>query len=501
MPAGGDGLKDLARRALDHAHAAGATYADIRMSRTRHQSVSVKNGNVEGLVEDYSEGFGVRVVVDGAWGFACSSLLSGAQVDSVVAQAVRIAHASARVHPRPVDLGPPVSEQGTYRGPLKIDPFGVPLSDKVELLLRAETALHAHPEIRVGEASCECTHWTKLFCSSEGAEVEQEAWETGGSLEAVAVSDGDMQRRSYPNSVGREVGQGGWELVVAMDLVRAAPRLAEEAAALLRAEQCPPDVTTVVLDASQVALQVHESCGHPTELDRVFGTEAAYAGTSFMTPDLLGQLRYGSDQVTIVADATVPGGLGTFGFDDEGVRAQRVNLIDKGLFVGYLTSRETATQLRDHPAMQASRGPRNPGEQSMGSMRADGWGRIPLIRMTNINLEPGESSLAEMIATTRSGIYMVTNKSWSIDDRRLNFQFATELAYQIKDGKLGKMYRNPSYAGITPDFWNSCDAIGGKDEWRMYGVINCGKGQPGQTMRVGHGAAPARFQNVQVGIS
>lgn len=479
-------IRDLAQRALDAASAAGASYADARLVQTRRQEISVKHGRLDGLEEDESQGLGVRVLFDGAWGFACTSDPSPGAAERTGREAVDVARASARVHRVPVALGPPVASRGQYTGDCQIDPFTISVEDKLALLLEAEETLR-RDDVRVSAASSECSHWRKLFLSTEGAEVEQEAWETGAGLEAVAVLDGEMQRRSFPNSFGRQVLQGGWELVRDMGLVENAPRIADEACALLRADLCPSGTTTVILDASQVALQVHESCGHPTELDRVYGMEAAYAGTSFMTPDLLGQLKYGSDLVTIVADATVPGALGTFGWDDEGVPAQRVNLVNQGRFTGYLTSRETAS-------LQA------PGSTSMGSMRADGWSRIPLIRMTNINLEPGDSSLEEMIAGTSDGIYMVTNKSWSIDDRRLNFQFGTEMAREVKDGKLGRILRNANYAGITPEFWNSCDAVGGRDEWKMWGLINCGKGQPGQTMRVGHGAAPARFRGVKVGI-
>ena len=479
-------IRESALRALDAAKAAGATYADVRHVETRHQDVSVKHGRLAGLEEDMSSGLGVRVLVDGAWGFACTSDPRGEAVEQAGRDAVAVARASALVHRVPVDLGRPVVSRGRYVGPCEVDPFAVSLEDKLGLLLEAEAGLQRETDIRVSSASAECTHWRKLFLSSDGADVEQEAWETGAGMDCAAVLDGDMQHRSYPNSFGRQVGQGGWELVRDMGLVENAPRIADEACALVRADTCPSGLTTVILDASMVSLQVHESCGHPVELDRVYGMEAAYAGTSFMTPDLLGNLRYGSEVVTIVADATVPGALGTFGWDDEGVPAQRVKLVDRGLFTGYLTSRETATQLD--------------GGASMGSMRADGWSRIPLIRMTNINLEPGESSLEEMIGTTREGIYMGTNKSWSIDDRRLNFQFGTEIAYEVRDGKLGRMLRNANYAGITPEFWNSCDAVGNAAEWKMWGLVNCGKGQPGQTMRVGHGAAPARFTNVKVGI-
>ncbi|HEY8740988.1 MAG TPA: TldD/PmbA family protein [Candidatus Dormibacteraeota bacterium] len=480
-------IRDLVLRALDAARADRASYADARWLESRRQEISVKQGRVDGLEEDSSAGLGVRVLVDGAWGFACTSDPRPEAVERAAREAVVVARASARVHLVPVELGPPVTSRGRYRGPCEVDPFSVSLEDKLAVLLRAEQGLQREADIRVSSASAECTHWRKLFMSTDGAEVEQECWETGAGIECAAVLDGDMQKRSFPNSFGREVGQGGWELVRDMGLVGAAPRIADEACALLRADLCPSGTMTVILDASQVGLQVHESCGHPTELDRVFGMEAAYAGTSFMTPDLLGQLRYGSDLVTIVADATVPGALGTFGWDDEGVPAQSVKLVDAGRFTGYLTSRETAAQLGD-------------GSTSMGSMRADGWSRIPLIRMTNINLQPGDSSLEEMIAGTDDGVYMQTNKSWSIDDRRLNFQFGTEIGWEIKNGKLGRILRNPNYAGMTPDFWNSCDAVASRDEWQMWGLVNCGKGEPGQTMRVGHGAAPARFRDVRVGI-
>jgi len=483
---GGNEIKQSATRALDAAVASGAAYADVRAIQTRHQEVSVKQGRLGGLEEDTSAGIGVRALVDGAWGFACTSDPNPAAAEQAGRDAVAVARASARVHHVPVRLGRPVVSRGRYRGPCAVDPFAVSLEDKLKLLLEAERGLQSEADIRVSSASAECTHWRKVFLSSEGADIEQEAWETGAGIECAAVRDGDMQQRSFPNSFGRQVGQGGWELVADMGLVEAAPRVAEEACALLVADACPSAVTTVILDASQVGLQVHESCGHPVELDRVYGMEAAYAGTSFMTPDLLGNLRYGSDLVTIVADATVPGALGTFGWDDEGVAAQRVKLVDRGLFTGYLTSRETASQLN--------------GGESMGSMRADGWSRIPLIRMTNINLLPGDSTLEEMIATTKEGVFMTTNRSWSIDDRRLNFQFGTELAYEVRDGRLGRMLKNANYGGITPEFWNSCDAVGSEAEWKMWGLINCGKGQPGQTMRVGHGAPPARFQNVRVGI-
>jgi TldD protein len=478
-------MKDLAEAGLNAAQVQGASYADIRLNHHTEQELSVKNGQLAAVSDDSSEGFGVRVLVDGAWGFAGSARLERAEVEEVVRRAVRIARASARVQAARVVLGPPVTSRGSYRTPVVRDPFTVPLSEKVDLLLRADAAMAAVPGITVREGSMAFVRERKLFASTEGAFVEQQFVESGAGLDATATNDADYQNRSYPNSFGRQQGAAGYEYIEAMRLDTHAGRIAEEAVALLSADQCPSGMKTVILDASQVGLQIHESCGHPTELDRVFGMEAAYAGTSFMTPDLLNKLRYGSQHVTITADAMTPAGLGTFGWDDEGVPAQRTYLVRDGLFTGYLTSRETASVL---------------GQASNGTMRADGWNRIPLIRMTNVNLEPGSSSLEEMVAETKDGIYMETNRSWSIDDKRLNFQFGTQLAYEILNGKRGRLLKNATYAGRTPEFWNSCDAVGSPAEWRVWGLTNCGKGQPPQLAHVAHGAAPARFQNVRVGI-
>ncbi|HYM49065.1 MAG TPA: TldD/PmbA family protein [Candidatus Limnocylindrales bacterium] len=478
-------MKDLAEAALNAAQVKGAAYADVRVSHRVQQNLVVKNGELAAVQDDANEGFGVRVLVDGAWGFAGSARLEQAEVPEVVERAVRIARASARVHAEPVDLGDPVRSTGSYRTPLVRDPFQVPLSEKVELLLRADRAMGAVKGITVREGQMEFIRDRKLFASTEGALTEQELVESGAAIDATATTQDDVQNRSYPNSFGRQQGQAGFEYVEAMQLERHAGRIAEEAVALLSAPQCPSGTMTVILDASQVGLQIHESCGHPTELDRVFGMEAAYAGTSFMTTDKLQRLRYGSEHVSIIADALSPAGLGTFAWDDEGVPAQRTHLIKEGLFVGYLTSRETARRI---------------GQASNGTMRADGWNRIPLIRMTNVNLEPGQTPLEQMVAEVKDGVYMETNRSWSIDDKRLNFQFGTQLAYEIKDGKRGRMLKNATYAGITPEFWNSCDAVGPQSEWKLWGLVNCGKGQPPQLAHVAHGAAPARFRNVRVGI-
>ena len=478
-------MRDLAMRALDTAKQRGADYADVRIVRFKSESVAVRNRNVESLTADESLGLGVRVIAHGYWGFAATHRMTLDAADAVAAEAVRVAQASAQVRGPRADIGPPQASGGTYTTPVRTDPFAVSLDDKIALLLRANDEMQAVPNIVSAEGSVYCQREEKIFANSEGAYVEQDLCETGCGIEATAVDEGEVQNRSYPNSVGRHQGTEGWEFVERYDLAGNARRVAEEARELLTARSLDPGTTTVILDGSQVALQIHESCGHPIELDRVLGTEAAFAGMSFLTTDKLGSFMYGSPLVNMTADATIVGGLGTFGFDDEGVAAQSTPIVRDGLFVGYLTSRETAAAL---------------GQRSNGAMRASGWNRIPLIRMTNVSLEPGTWTLDDMIADTDDGIYMETNRSWSIDDKRLNFQFGTEIAREIKHGRLGALIKNATYTGITPKFWGSCDAIANRDHWVVWGTPNCGKGQPEQVAHTGHGASPARFRDVQVGL-
>jgi TldD protein len=360
----------------------------------------------------------------------------------------------------------------------------VPLSEKVDLCLKAEAGMK-HEDVQITEATIRAQREERTFRSSEGAEVVQRFVECGAGIDALAVADGRVQIRSYPSAHGGSSAQAGWEYVEGLELEHEAPRVGEEAAALLRADPCPAGVTTIVLDSEQMVLQVHESVGHPTELDRVYGTEAAYAGTSFLKPEDLGSLRYGSEHMNVTADSTTPGGLGTFAYDDEGIPAGRAPIVEAGVLRGFLSSRETAALI---------------GAGKGGSMRGDGWSRMPLVRMTNLHLEPGEGSLDDLLADVDDGIFLCTNKSWSIDDKRLNFQFGTQIAWEIKRGKLGKMLRDATYTGVTPVFWAGLDAVAGPEAWKLYGLTNCGKGQPGQHAHVSHGTSPGRFRDVQVGV-
>ena len=478
-------MRELCGIAVDAALAAGAEYADARAILRRTQDIATKNGEVESIADGESEGIGVRVLVGGAWGFACDRRLSNSGAKEAAARAAEFAQASASRTRHPVVLAPARAEQGEYRTRFQHDPIDVPLEEKIELLLRADASLR-HADVTITQAAARASREQRAFRSSEGADVFQEFVECGAGLEVLATTDGAVQVRSYPSAHGGSSAQAGWEYVEGLALDEHGPRVAEEAAALLRADPCPQKVTTVVIDSEQMQLQVHESVGHPTELDRIYGTEAAYAGTSFLKPEDLGSLRYGSELMNITADSTTPLGLGTFGYDDEGVPARREPIVSAGILEGFLDSRETASLLG--------------GEGGGGSMRADGWSRMPLVRMTNLHLEPGEGTLDDLIADVDDGILLGTNKSWSIDDKRLNFQFGTQVAWEIKKGKRGRLLRDATYMGVTPEFWGSLDALAGKEEWTMGGLTNCGKGQPGQSAHVSHGAPPARFRQVRVGI-
>lgn len=481
-------MDDLVTEALDAAVAAGADYADVRGQTADTESLAVQGPRVEGIERATSAGIGVRVLVDGSWGFAATSQLEAAAVRAAGARAVEVARASRPAQRVPVRLAPTTVVTDRWVTAHERDPFDVPVEEKLDLLLAATAAAGAVPGLTLAKASTDAWRTTTHFASSEGSRIEQTTLQVAGGVECLAVAEGEVQRRSFPNSFRGACVSGGWEDVVGLDLPAGAARHAEEAVALLSAPDLPADTTTVVLDGSQVALQVHESVGHPLELDRILGYEAAYAGGSFVSVADMGRLRYGSPLVNLTLDSTTPGALGTFGYDDEGTPAQRTPLVAEGLLVTALSSRETA------PALGAD-------ARSNGTVRAASWGALPLIRMSNIHLEPGTAgSLEDLLADTGNGVFMTTNSSWSIDDRRVNFQFGCEVAYEIRDGRLGRRYRNPTYAGRTTQFWGSCDAICSPEAWQVYGTPNCGKGQPPQTARVAHGAAPARFRDVTVGV-
>jgi TldD protein len=478
-------LLDIARTAVEAARRAGADMADARVGTDETENLTVRNQVMEGIERATSTGIGVRVLKGGRWGFAATSLVHDeSEVTRTAELAVRIAEAASRLPGEPVTLTPVEPVVDSWRSPFAEDPFTVPLEEKVALLMEATYRMQ-EAGATFAEGMLDVFRRSTWFASSDGAAIEQVVTNSGGGIQATAVGDDDMQRRSWPDAFRGHVRAAGYEHIRTIGLIEEADRVGREAVQLLSAPECPSEVTTLILDANQMQLQIHESVGHPTELDRVLGMELAYAGGSWLAPGDRGKVRYGSPLVSITADATLAGGLGTFAYDDEGVPGQAIPLIVDGMFENFQTSRETADVV---------------GQTSNGTMRADGWSHLPLIRMTNISIEPREGSLAEIIADTRDGIFMNTNTSWSIDDHRINFQFGCEAAWRVRDGKLGELYKNPNYTGVTPEFWGSCDAVAGREDWTVFGTPNCGKGQPGQVARVGHGAAPARFRNVQVGV-
>ena len=474
----------LAARALDTATTRGAIYADVRFEDVRTERIEVRNGVVAQLADKRSEGYGIRALVDGAWGFAASNDVSDSGIDTAAARAAAIARASAAIARRRFGEPPVQAYVDRFATPVLRDPETVPLGERVALLLQAEQSAHATPAIAVARAWIDLWRTKKIFYSTIGSRIEQEIVQSGSGVQAMAVGEGDVQTRTYPGDVGL-YKSGGWEIVEEARLLENAARIGEEANALLAAPQCPSGTFDVVLGGSQVSLQIHESCGHPAELDRVMGWEANFSGTSFLGVDQLDKLKYGSDAVTIRIDNTMPFGMATCGYDDEGTKSTVSEIVRDGILVGYEMSNDTARTI---------------GRASNACVRAESWEFVPMIRMCNLNLQPGNVPFENLFDDIKDGVHMESNRSWSIDDRRLNFQFGCQIGWEIKNGKRGRMLKNPTYAGITPQFWNSCDAIANERSWVPWGTPNCGKGEPMQTGRTTQAASPARFRNVTVGV-
>ena len=467
-------------------------YAEVRFVEGDAERLRVRDGRPEQVTTEASRGVGIRVLGAKTWGFACSADTTEGALVAAAGRALAVARASAVAVQSAVAFPEQAAARGCYETKVAVDPFAVSLEEKLALLdapvraLRQDGRDGRDKRLVSAEGWMEWTRQRKRLLTTEGTDTQQSFTFGACGMHVFAVgADGISQRRSYPTWQGGDGFQAGWERVAALDLMGNVDRVRDEALALLVAPPCPAGTRTVLLDSSQMALQIHESCGHPAELDRVLGSEISLAGGSFLQPRWLGKLRYGSPLVTLVADATSEGGNGTFGWDDEGVPASTRPLVDRGLFVDYLSSRETAAAL---------------GRSSTGTMRAESWNRAPIIRMVNVSLEPGAAgSLDDLVADTDDGLLVSTDKSWSIDDLRLNFQFSCEVAWEIKHGKRTRILRDPFYTGITPRFWGACDAVCSESDWRLWGISTCGKGDPMQSMHVGHGAAPARFRNVTVG--
>jgi TldD protein len=470
---------DVATAAVEAALAAGARYADARVMHRRSESMSARNGEIEELSQDENAGVGVRALIGSSWGFFATPEFG--QAKQAGERATAIARASARVPGPDVGLVTTRVHEDSWASACAIDPLGVALSTKGDLLVGATKAAQ-DAGADLAEGLIQIWDTRKWFVSSEGHRIDQHIRECGGGISATVIGDGETQRRSYPTYRG-QYGTEGWELIERLAIADHAERTAEEARALLTAPLCPAEETTLILGSEQMALQIHESVGHAIELDRILGWEAAYAGTSWLELAKLGSLQYGSELMNITIDPTIPGALGSFAYDDEGTPAAARYAVKDGIWAGTLAGRDSAAVA---------------GLDYAGSVRADGWARLPMVRMTNVGLVPGPHTLDEIIAATDDGVYMENNRSWSIDDKRLNFQFGCEIGWEVKNGKRGRMLRNPTYTGIGPKFWRSLDML--SSETVAWGTPNCGKGQPGQIGHTGHPAAPGRFQGVRVGV-
>jgi len=480
-------MLELAERAVREALAAGADYADARIVRCAREELCLHNGELAEAAAPAEFGLGVRALVNGAFGFAA---VPGTHTDladmtsGVARRATRSARDLSAIRRRKVTLSPPQPMVGDYHTPVSEDPFRVPLEEKLALLAEADAALGARAGIVAREARLSFRRAEHWLATSDGGAAHQVLVRSGGGIMAVAAARGQVETRSYPNSSGGDHHSGGFEVVRGYGLPREAPRVRDEALALCAAPLCPTGRRTLILGTAQLMLQIHESVGHATELDRVLCEELDLAGASFIGLEGLGRQRFGSPLVNLYADSTEPLGLDTRGFDDEGTASRRFDVVRDGVLVGFHTSREWADAHGE--------------AQSRGTLRAEGWHAPAIVRMTNLSLAPGSGSLAELLADTEDGaIFADTVKMWSIDDQRREFQFTCEVGYEVQGGKLGRLLRSPTYRGTTPEFWGACDRIAGAAEWRLHGVANCGKGNPMQLAEMSHGAAPARFRRVE----
>ncbi len=470
--------------ALGEAAALGASFADVRLSETEELRLyAVSSQPVDERLEG-NAGVGVRVLVDGVWGFA-SVPLAGADDG---ARAARLAVANARAAAgsrRRIELPECEPSHGFHQTEVRIDPFAVSASERERLV--AETLEVAAREAGVvrAQAGVNAKRQHRYFANSEGSRNEQHFIETGGMVLSLAARDGIVQRRSYPNSFHGNTAAAGWEYVRELNLPAEAQRVAEEAVQLLTAPTISSGTSSLVIGPAQMALQIHESTGHPLELDRILDDEANFAGRSFIGPDAVGSLRYGSPAVNITADPSVPRTRGSFAFDDEGTAAQRTQLITEGVITNFLSSRDSAARI---------------GQRSTGAARSDGWGFLPLCFATHVYLEPGSGSTEELLERMGDGYYIDDNRSWSIDSLRLSFQFGTEVAWEVRGGRRTRLVRDFSYGGITPQWWGSVEAVAGPEEFRIFGMP-CGKGEPKEWGFLSHGAAPTLVRDVRIGVA
>lgn len=475
----------LADAALAQAKKLGASYADIRINRYRIESISTRERQVQAVASGQNYGFGVRVLYKGTWGFAASPLVTNAEVLRVTKEAVDIAKANAMFQTKPIRLVDAPKASGSWKSQFKRDPFDVPANEKIDFLLKLNEAALGVKGVSFVNSSMAWVNEQKYLATSDGTKVEQYLIRGVPNFTVTAIdrASGDFQTRSAL-AQGR---QAGWEYTTEYDWLGEAKKAGEEAVEKLKAKPIEPGKYDLILYPSHLFLTIHESVGHSTELDRALLWEANYAGTSFLTPDKTNKLQFGSKIVNFFADRMQQGGLATIGWDDEGVEGQQWDLVKDGKFVGWQTTRSLAPLIGE--------------KKSNGCLHADSWSSVPFPRMPNVSLAPSEkeTSAEELIADVKNGIMINGRGSYSIDQQRYNFQFGGQTFWEIKDGKVtGAMLKDVAYQSRTTDFWNACDALGGKSTYELPGTFNDGKGQPGQSNAVSHGCPVARFRNINV---
>ncbi len=485
-------VKDLLLLAIDAAMSAGAQYVDARVELNLRQFVSTREDHVQGISDSSSEGIGVRAFIDGSWGFAATPDLTRDAVTRAAKTAAEVAQANAAVERSTIQLAP-VEALGevTWTAPHEIDPFDVPLKDKAALLLELNAIAMAQEGVRFVNSSISSYRTDKTLATSEGTIAAQRFMRVGPSMTITAVSS-DRSRFQRRSAVVEPSGFG-YEYVQARMTPDAVRKWSDEAVQMLGAETVDAGSWDLALHPSHLWLTIHESIGHPTELDRALGYEANYAGTSFLAPPskMLGKFRYGPNFMNIVGERTSAGGMASIGYDDEGVPAQSWPMIKDGIFVDYQTTREQVGWISDLTGRKTSH----------GTAYASSWSSIPFQRMPNMNLLPNaEQDLSEddVLAAVDRGIYLEGRNSYSIDQQRYNFQFSAQVAWEVRGGKKVRMLRDVAYQARTPDFWNSLAVIGGPSTYYVGGSLNDGKGQPGQSNAVSHGCPIAVFRGINV---
>ncbi len=477
-------LANVLARALDGAKRAGATFADARIHQRRYERLATREDHVVDVQFSESFGLALRVLAFGAWGFASSPRATLTDADEVARRAVLVAKANAEAQKRRIELAPVNAVTDRWQTQLSVDPFTVPLADKAALLLSLWPEAKKVSGVAFLDASADAIDEWKLLATTDGSLIEQRVVRVGAGYTVTAKNDktGEFVTRAHE----LPPMQAGWEYVTGSSLLSDAKKMAEDVVEKLKSPSVRAGKKDLVLAPSNLWLTIHESVGHPTELDRILGYEADLAGTSFATVDQLGKLKYGSSIVSLAADKTTPGGLASCAYDDEGVRTQRWLLVDKGVLVGLQTTRDQASWIGE--------------KESRGTAYAQDHESFPFQRMPNVSLLPGDKplTLEDIVAATDDGILITGNGSWSIDQQRYNFQFGGQMFYEIKKGKVTHALKDVAYQANSLDFWKSCDMLGSQDSWQLHGALNDGKGEPLQANAVSHGCPPARFRRVNI---